>query len=123
MSGRWAHRKRASRSAVQRVALHTGDHMGIRLEKPLGHSRLPRRFSRLALALGILHRGLRHPDSNPMPAFSPEAPHAIAAERDFIADDGQIFCLGLSDEHAIERILQRAGQKPGPNPMIACDGQ
>jgi hypothetical protein len=31
--------------------------------------------------------------------------------------------MGLSDEHAIERILQRAGQKSGPNPMVACDGE
>jgi hypothetical protein len=44
-------------------------------------------------------------DSGPQTAFSPDASYAIAAKRDFVADDGQIFCLRLSDEHAIERIL------------------
>src|ERR1700746_3889304 len=35
-------------SSVQRFALHTRFYMGVRFEKPVGDSRLPRGFSRLA---------------------------------------------------------------------------
>jgi hypothetical protein len=43
----------------------------------------------------------------------PEAAELVGVEDSVIADDGQVFCLRLSDEHAVEGIFVRAGQETG----------
>jgi len=40
-----------------------------------------------------------------------------------IADDRQILCLGLSDQHAIKRVSMRAEQGSGSNSMSRANGQ
>src|SRR5579859_597305 len=52
---------------------------------------------------------------------SPNPANFIRVESSIVADDGNVFCLGLRDHHTIEWISMRFGQQPCPNRMVICD--
>lgn len=40
-----------------------------------------------------------------------------------VADDSQVFCLGLCDQHPIERIFVGAREETCPDAMGSVDGK
>jgi len=56
-------------------------------------------------------------------SFSPDASHAVAFERCFIADDRYMLGLSLGDEHTVEGVFVRARQESSPNAMLCRDRQ
>jgi len=42
----------------------------------------------------------------------PDTAHSVLIESSIIANNGHIFCLGLSDQQPIKRISMRSGQQP-----------
>ena len=56
-------------------------------------------------------------------ATSPEPPDAVRIKRSVIAEDWDIFRLGLGDQHTIERVLVRPGQQPRADCVVSGNGQ
>jgi hypothetical protein len=101
LPGRRIHQKCHSRATVQRIALHPGLDPGDSIIAACGS---------IADAVRIFAPGSRASSSTrnssaTSTGWSLEASYTIAVERHFLPNDGQILCLGLCDEHAIERIL------------------
>jgi hypothetical protein len=53
----------------------------------------------------------------------PEAAEFVGVEDRIVAEDGKVFGLGLSDEHAVEGILVQAGEESGAGGVSARDGE
>src|SRR5260370_6936607 len=53
----------------------------------------------------------------------PNAAKAVGVEDSFFTDDGEIFGLGLRDEHAIKGVAVGAGKKTGAEGVLDRNGK
>src|SRR6266478_8253311 len=53
----------------------------------------------------------------------PDAAEAVGLEEGFVADNREIFGLGLGDEHSIERVLVRTGKESRANAVLDGNGK
>lgn len=51
----------------------------------------------------------------------PQSSNPVFIEDDIVADDRKILRLRLRDQHAIEWVAMRAGQRSGSDPMSSAD--
>ena len=49
---------------------------------------------------------------------SPEAANSVGFKDPLVGDDGNVFGLGLGNQHAVKRVFVRSGQEAGANAVV-----
>jgi len=51
-------------------------------------------------------------------AASPDAANTVGFKDPLVGGDGEVFCLGLGDQHAVKGVFVRSGEEAGANAVV-----